>query len=76
MINDLCTAVLIVGPVILIIWAALRLRPRHRDAITVRDHHHQAAADQWAQAWRPDRSADILRLRRDLRPWLPHRRLP
>jgi len=36
------------------------------------------AASDWIQTWRPTRAdrATALRMRRDMRPWIPRRRLP
>ncbi len=71
----LIAALTVAAPVAVTAWVALHAtRPRARHART-RD---EMAADAWTQVWRPgpgDR-ATVLRLRRDLRRWIPRRKLP
>ena len=79
-------AIVIAAVIILIAIAALGVlypvdsarraarRGRHARARALDD----LAASAWIQAWRPARAdrAAALRMRRDLRRWIPRRRLP
>jgi hypothetical protein len=80
MLGDLYAAVLIAASIALIAVVALGHRPFHgrhhprRAAVCSRE---DAAAVSWIRELRPDRSLAGLRLRRDLRRWIPReRRLP
>lgn len=81
MTNDICAALAISGTAALIAWAIWLhkpLRGRHRERTLIARTLEDLAADAWIQAWRPscgDRLA-VLRMRREMRRWIPRRRLP
>lgn len=72
----LVAALTIAAPIAIASWIALRTtRPRARHAAQTRA---DMLARAWAEAWRPGPGdhATALRLRRDLRRWIPRKRLP